>query len=163
MGNIYEVAHHTVIFLGECDAATEAALTKMLDCFEQGVLHSDPDEGVEVLKRLLSRIWFYRIWILQEFVMSPDPRLQLGSIRFPWRTLPCLKVLFPDHEARYKASDDLGPKLCFSHPIKGKLGDISTSLRGAFEVVNQMNNAKCDFDKSKVEARYKTSGESKSA
>jgi len=72
-----------------------------------------------------------------------------------------LEVLFPDNEARYKASDDLGPKFCFSHPIKGKLGDVSTSLKGAFEVVNKMNNAKCDFEKSKVEARYKTSGESK--
>jgi hypothetical protein len=96
MENIYEVAHHTVIFLGECDAETEAELTKMLNCFEQGVLYPDPDEGFKVLRQILARPWFYRIWILQELVMSHDPRLQLGSIRFPWRTLSRLKALFPD-------------------------------------------------------------------
>ncbi|KAE9375132.1 HET-domain-containing protein [Stipitochalara longipes BDJ] len=154
MGQLYEIAHHTVIFLGECDAATEAVLIKMLDCYKNGVMYPSSDEGIKALKQILARPWFYRIWILQELIMSHDPKLQLGSIRFPWRTLSHLQALFPDKDARYKGSDNFDPELCFPHPMKEKLGVISTSLTGAFEVVNQMNNAKCSFEKSRAESQY---------
>ncbi|KAN0113315.1 HET domain containing protein [Hyaloscypha variabilis] len=156
MGQVYEIAHHTVIFLGECDAATEAVLIEMLAHHENAVMYPRTDEGVNLLRQVLARPWFYRIWILQELVMSHDPRLQLGSIRFPWRTLYRLKALFPNQEARYKASNDLGPKVCFSHPTQAILGGVSTSLMGAFEVVNQMNKAKSIFEKSQVDSRYNT-------
>ncbi|PMD30282.1 HET-domain-containing protein [Hyaloscypha variabilis F] len=158
MGEIYEIAHHTVIFLGECDAATKAVLIEMLACHENGIAYPKAEEGRLILKRILARPWFYRIWILQELVMSHDPRLQLGNIRFPWRTLSRLKALFPDQEARYRASNDLGPEACFSHPTQANLGNVSTNLMGSFQVVDQMNKAKSVFEKSQVDSKYSTEG-----
>jgi hypothetical protein len=90
--------------------------------------------------------------------MSYDPRLQLGNIRFPWRTLSSLKVLFPDQEARHKASNDLGLEAYFSHPPQANLGEVSTNSMGAFEVVNQMKKVKSVFEKSQVDSKYNTEG-----
>jgi hypothetical protein len=75
MGRVYEVAHHTVIFLGECDAADEQVLAKILPCCDKGMAYPDRDEGAKVLEQILARPWFYRVWILQELVLSHDPRI----------------------------------------------------------------------------------------
>jgi hypothetical protein len=144
MGRVYEVAHHTVIFLGECDPAEEAVLTGLLSCYKKGILYPEANEGIRVLKQILARPWFYRIWILQELVVSHDPRLQIGNLRFPWWTLSRLKALFPP---------DIGPTVCFSHATKGVLGEFSTCLQGGFDVVSQMNNIKWIFERSRVKSR----------
>jgi hypothetical protein len=145
MGRVYEVAHHTVIFLGECDPAEEAVLINILSCYRKGILYPEGIEGIRVLKRVLARPWFYRIWVLQELVMSHDPRLQIGNIRFPWWNLSHLKTLFPNNED----SDDIGP----SYVVKEVLGELSASLQGGFEVVSQMNNIKWIFERSRVKSR----------
>lgn len=153
MGSVYEVAHHTMIFLGECEAADEAVLTNILSCYKRGVIYPERDEGIKALRQILARPWFYRIWILQELVISHDPRVQIGNLRFPWWTLSCLKTLFLLDEAQNKDFDDIGPKMCFSYPTKGVLGEVSTSLKGGLEVVSQMNNIKWIFEKSRVKSR----------
>jgi hypothetical protein len=153
MGRVYEVAHHTVIFLGECEAADEAVLTNILSCYKRGLVYPERDEGIRVLKQILARPWFYRIWILQELVISHDPRVQIGNLRFPWWTLSRLKTLFLLNEAQNKGSDDIGPKMGFSYPTKGVLGEVSTSLEGGFEVISQMNNIKWIFERSRLKSR----------
>jgi hypothetical protein len=61
--------------------------------------------------------------------------------------------LFLDDEAQAKDSDAMGPKVCFSYITKGVLGEVSTSLNGAFAVVRQMNKSKWFFERSKSESR----------
>jgi hypothetical protein len=153
MGRVYEVAHHTVIFLGECEAADEAVLINILSCYKRGHVYPERDEGIRVLKQILARPWFYRIWILQELVISHDPRVQIGNLRFPWWTLFRLKTLFLLNEAQNKGSDDIGPKMCFSYPTKRVLCEVSTSLEGGFEVISQMNNIKWIFERSRLKSR----------
>jgi hypothetical protein len=140
MGRVYETAHHTVIFLGECDEASEAVLTKMLSCYQKRVLYPKPDEGINVLKQILGHSWFYRIWILQELVMSDDPKVQFGQIRFPWRILSFRKTLFLDDMAQESIGYLPGPSVLY--------------LKDAFEVVSQMNNAKWNSERSKVNSGF---------
>jgi hypothetical protein len=140
MGRVYETAHHTVIFLGECDEASEAVLTKMLSCYQKRVLYPKPDEGINVLKQILGYPWFYRIWILQELVMSHDPKVQFGQIRFPWRIISFLKTLFLHDMAQESIGHLPGPSVSY--------------LKRAFEVVSQMNNAKWNFERSKVDLGF---------
>jgi hypothetical protein len=141
MGRVHEIAHHTVIFLGERDEASEAVLTKMLSCYQKRVLYPKPDEGINVLRQILGHPWFYRIWILQELVMSHDLKVQFGQIRFPWRIISFLKTLFLHDMAQESI---------------GHLPGASVSyLKRAFEVVNQMNNAKWNFERSRLQSRFR--------
>ena len=72
MGRVYETAHHTVIFLGECEPAAEVALSRCLSHYEKGSRIGTDLEILQVLEQLLHSSWFYRVWIFQEFVLSHD-------------------------------------------------------------------------------------------
>ncbi|PVH72694.1 HET-domain-containing protein, partial [Cadophora sp. DSE1049] len=87
MGKVYETADHTVIFLGECDAKTEEALSGVVDWLEEDSLAFDSkinQDGIRIVQELLGRPWFTRVWVYQELVMSRDPWVQYGRARFPW-------------------------------------------------------------------------------
>lgn len=87
MGKIYQCAHHTVIFLGKCDEAAESVVFEALQhCKEEA---PKIEEGLpeRAFKQLFWRPWFYRVWALQELVLSRDQWVQLGTIRFSWSRL----------------------------------------------------------------------------
>ncbi|PMD32508.1 HET-domain-containing protein, partial [Hyaloscypha variabilis F] len=81
MRDIYSLAQHTVIHLGErkeeCDEVLNAAL--------RGTLNS-PHRQLAI-DQVLSRPWFTRVWIYQELVLSKDPWVQCGRTRIRWDAL----------------------------------------------------------------------------
>ncbi|KAE8440491.1 hypothetical protein EG329_007424 [Mollisiaceae sp. DMI_Dod_QoI] len=106
MGRIYEVARHTVIFLGtsgpECDGVLRAitsgtfvpreqegiSLSSEFDAIIRRDIFSHPwftREFDAIIKRdILSQPWFTRVWVLQELVLSADPWIQKGTVRVRW-------------------------------------------------------------------------------
>jgi hypothetical protein len=64
--------HHTVIFLGKCDEAAESVVFEALQhCKEAPQIEEGLPE--RAFKQLFWRPWFYRVWVLQELVLSRDP------------------------------------------------------------------------------------------
>jgi hypothetical protein len=145
MGRVYETAHHTVIFLGECEPAAEAALSRGLSYFEDGTqvgrIGTDL-EVVKVLKQLLNCSWFYRVWIFQELVMSHDPKIQYGRIRFSWKALYPLKHLVKE------ITQTGGQSAAFAGTI--------LNLDQEFKLVAQMNAAKSAFEILQSTTKYCT-------
>jgi len=90
MGDIYSIAQHTIIFLGQSSPHCNIVL-KMTDSEALGV---DPGTSAELLpagqfekvieEEILARPWFTRVWILQELILSRDPWLQCGKSRIRW-------------------------------------------------------------------------------
>ncbi|KAF7910296.1 hypothetical protein EAE99_011343 [Botrytis elliptica] len=115
MSVIYEVASHTIIFLGETTSETDemfksllrpisSSLTKQIKpglLSKVRVSHNtdtiDPEskEGIEskvhdLIRHVLDMPWFRRIWILQELVISCDPWVQVGTHRLKWKDFKSL-------------------------------------------------------------------------
>jgi hypothetical protein len=158
MGRVYEIAHHTVIFLGECETAAEAALSRCLSYYEKGTrmsLIGTDLEVFQVLKHLLHCSWFYRMWIFQELVLSHDPKIQYGRIRFSWRTLHPLerlvKGITQTLTVKYsETSQELleGQSAAFAVAV--------ANLDQEFKLVAQMNAAKSAFEKLQSTSKYST-------
>ncbi|CZR68689.1 uncharacterized protein PAC_18588 [Phialocephala subalpina] len=91
MGEIYSTAHHTVIYLGPGDSTSRDVLSILQDCCNRGNYQYSSlsiNFGlVEGLRQILNNPWFFRIWILQEFVLSRDSRVQWGQARCAWKAL----------------------------------------------------------------------------
>ncbi|KAE9367182.1 hypothetical protein N431DRAFT_385395, partial [Stipitochalara longipes BDJ] len=110
MGLIYQLARHTIIYLGE-STPTSAALLDALVSFSSSLENrgsgymaniarllnygSDdafypklvPRRDVQVFAGILIAQewwWFCRIWVLQELVLSLDPWVQIGLQRVRW-------------------------------------------------------------------------------
>ncbi|KAE9366245.1 hypothetical protein N431DRAFT_517371, partial [Stipitochalara longipes BDJ] len=86
MGNVYETATHTVIFLGEGERPVESLLSHVLSKSEGGIFTplGEDEEIITALNYLLQSPWFYRVWIFQELVLSKDPMIQYGQVRLHW-------------------------------------------------------------------------------
>ena len=89
MGEIYSIAHHTVICLGPGDSTSGDILRRVQECFD-----NDNYSSVELdvflvrgLRKILNSPWFFRIWVLQELVLSRDPRIQWGRACCTWEAL----------------------------------------------------------------------------
>jgi hypothetical protein len=134
MGRVYEAAHHTVIFLGECEPAAEVALSCCLSYYEKGSRIGTNLEILEVVKQLLHCSWFYRVWILQELVMSHDPRIQYGRIRFSWRALYPLKRLVEEVTQTFIAKDSETSQELLEGPSAASAGTIM-NLDDEFKLV----------------------------
>lgn len=69
MGRIYEIADHTVIYLGTPDPSIDIK-----------------DKFYPILRAgdILGKPWFRRIWVFQELVFSRDPWVQIGKQRERW-------------------------------------------------------------------------------
>lgn len=85
MGSIYRAAHHTIIFLGEADESTDWVFKWV----EQPsvLLDTSHDFLHQKIDPLLTRPWFYRVWVFQELILSLDPRVQWGDRRCSWDAL----------------------------------------------------------------------------
>lgn len=89
MGDIYRDATITVVYV---DPAPESTMKRMLELVMSSRLEQiSADEQQDVLNwcelYLVTRPWFTRVWVLQEFVLSRDPRVQCGRLRVRWRDL----------------------------------------------------------------------------
>ena len=89
MGRVYEVAQHTIIYLGDAAPETDMAMALADPHYvdlqvgdgEYRRLWGKIDKGfVEIFRRP----WFERVWILQELLLSIDPWLQCGRRRVRW-------------------------------------------------------------------------------
>ena len=89
MGRIYSSASHTIIFLDSSSQDLEI-VTKGIRkiCDQHDEISDDSIQDCSDLlfcfERVLSRPWFYRVWILQELVLSRDPFIQYGTTRIRW-------------------------------------------------------------------------------
>ncbi|KAH6713261.1 heterokaryon incompatibility protein-domain-containing protein [Leptodontidium sp. MPI-SDFR-AT-0119] len=89
MGLIYEIANHTIIFLG---LATEQSDILIRAVNSVGLLSKEMDREISLDYNQLNKAfidilnypWFTRVWTLQELVLSADPWIQCGSLRCRW-------------------------------------------------------------------------------
>ncbi|KAK3650943.1 hypothetical protein LTR56_005994 [Elasticomyces elasticus] len=97
MGDIYARSSRNLVYLGEADDSTErafldiGALTKasrngsiQLDIVQirNTDAHSSSVGGFEKLRAFYRRIWFSRLWVLQEVALAPDNRGFCGTFEF---------------------------------------------------------------------------------
>lgn len=108
MNEVYENASRTLIWLGEAGDNSDLAmdsiegLTQKLltvkDPNSSGILqrlasHDLPPPGDakwEAVKALQLRPWFFRLWTLQEIVLSKEPLLLCGRKSISWNALSAL-------------------------------------------------------------------------
>jgi hypothetical protein len=105
MGSIYSQARMAVCWLGEEEDHGDLAL-EMMRRWGEKFKDSDPVlSEIEVLDKvkeiydpfnadawkaifaLFKRPWWYRVWILQEFVLPQDVYLKCGGVSISWRHL----------------------------------------------------------------------------
>ncbi|KUJ07878.1 HET-domain-containing protein [Mollisia scopiformis] len=89
MGEIYASAHHTVIYLGSGDPSAGDILRRIADSCDNATYSAAPGDAILIrsLREILGAPWFFRIWILQELVLSREPIIQWGRYRCSWRAL----------------------------------------------------------------------------
>ncbi|MCJ1408010.1 hypothetical protein MMC19_002083 [Ptychographa xylographoides] len=118
MGEVYENATRTLIWLGEADDHSDLAMDNMegltqklftvknpssLTVRQRLTNHGLPlpeDQKWKALKDLQLRPWVFRLWTLQEIVLSKEAVLLCGRKSTPWTALLAL------HEAAMQAQLD---------------------------------------------------------
>jgi hypothetical protein len=112
MGKIYNQAKAVIVWLGSSDSASELAF-KLLSCAEWIEFVKPPMDSAKIVVgtqkltsfySILTRDYWTRLWIIQEFLMAKDFTLQCGNdtctgFRFAWfmeiirlagRDFPCM-------------------------------------------------------------------------
>lgn len=110
MGMIYELAQHTIIFLGDADSEAQSVIDKlsMVSHYEQrraaGLIEGDehPSPPTEqsrdprfqrlAIDYILQKSWFTRVWVLQELVLSSNPWVQVATSRLRWKVFYSLLI-----------------------------------------------------------------------
>ncbi|KAJ2971434.1 hypothetical protein NUW58_g9422 [Xylaria curta] len=95
IGQIYSRANTTTIYLGALNPDAEIVIQEVTRRISIGVSEMPQNPAqigiLDAVKRgVLARPWFYRIWVLQELVLSREPWVQFGSKRIRWDDLCCL-------------------------------------------------------------------------
>jgi hypothetical protein len=80
MPDIYRLARVTVIYLGPFDHGAEQLLSTLGPI---SASHQDQN-SIRIATLLVSKEWFHRIWVFQEFVFSREPWIQYGNFRWTW-------------------------------------------------------------------------------
>ncbi|KAG4441693.1 hypothetical protein IFR05_002827 [Cadophora sp. M221] len=86
MAQIYSIAHHTVIHLGPLTSAAETVL-QAAPSNTSGVISECHDIVRIAEENMLQAVWFTRVWVFQELVLSRDPWVQCGNLRARWTGL----------------------------------------------------------------------------
>jgi hypothetical protein len=134
MGSIYSSAHHTVIYLGP-----HSGDTSPLDIVKQYLANQDPTHMKENMEsialRIMSSLWFTRVWVLQELVLSRDPRLQCGRSRMHWDAVhQFLQLLYP--QSRPNAVNVL--HALYPYEV-ARYSKECVHVRGPYQVFQDMN------------------------
>ena len=108
MNEVYENASRTLIWLGDADENSDLALDNIESLTQKMLTVENPaslsvqqaltnygmpppeDPKWEAIKLLQLRPWFYRLWTLQEIVLSKETILMCGSKSTSWNTLSAL-------------------------------------------------------------------------
>jgi hypothetical protein len=127
MGRVYTTAEHTIIYLGNLDVETSALLDEMdhlqkspviyrLHRFQKTTLSEKVACQSAIVRNVLSRPWFTRVWVLQELVLSRDPWIQFGRKRVRWLNLWTLTSMLqtslrPNPSIRWSSTSRISQKL----------------------------------------------------
>lgn len=85
MWEVYKTAHHTLIYLGD---ATHYSDSFMRIIQKKGHISTLEDElNSSQVADIFGRVWFTRVWVLQELVFSVDPWIHCGRSSVRWETL----------------------------------------------------------------------------
>ena len=92
MGLVYEIANHTIIFLGPATEQSQAFIQAINSLPFQSSWRDwetkvSSTQGNRGFTDLLSYPWFTRVWTMQELVLSADPWIQCGGLRYRWDVL----------------------------------------------------------------------------
>jgi hypothetical protein len=139
MGRIYKCAHHTVIFLGPGDAAAELVFSQVVARFNGTIDDQNYEKTLITLQEILESPWFYRVWVFQELVMSPDPKVQYRYTRCSWEKFCALirtVAPLPNKSVEGFATS----RLVISST------DISPAKRPGFDVVLGMQSTKHSYE-----------------
>ena len=86
MAQIYETAHHTVIHLGSLTESDQTVLRAAPSNTDGAQSSFSTTANLITLAEngVLKRVWFTRVWVFQELILSKDPWVQCGRLRARW-------------------------------------------------------------------------------
>lgn len=111
MGMIYELAQHTIIFLGDADSKAQSVINELslisrynqhraaglIDNNDYSAQHTEQFQDQEsqrlAIEHILQKPWFTRVWVLQELVLSSNPWVQFGKSRLRWKVFYSLLLI----------------------------------------------------------------------
>ena len=165
MGTIYQRAWTTLAWLGEdvdnsisaidTILATKDALRSYpggrpldVEDFERFSLPAPDSPKWLELKKLMSRPWFYRVWIIQEVVLSHRIIIMCGAKCIPWADLSMFSYCMIDN--------DLDQHLSRSGALHGESLESGCIRVNTIDSIREFNNAtpsKTPFINALVEGR----------
>jgi hypothetical protein len=89
MGQIYSCAQHTVIHLGSLSTQQTIIFQNLAGkvADPSNLSLSIPELVYLAEENILNLVWFTRVWVFQELVLSQDPWVQCGPSRVRWTDL----------------------------------------------------------------------------
>ncbi|KAH7380935.1 heterokaryon incompatibility protein-domain-containing protein [Cadophora sp. MPI-SDFR-AT-0126] len=128
MAQIYSIAHHTIIHLGPLTSEAETVLRAAPSNTSGTVAYSR--DLVDVAEQhMLQAVWFTRVWVFQELVLSRDPWVQCGNLRARWTDL-CRMLLPSAWKQNSKELQVLADMNSNRGPTRLKFLTLLTSRRG---------------------------------
>ncbi|CZS89642.1 hypothetical protein WAI453_002767 [Rhynchosporium graminicola] len=128
MDQIYSVADHTVIHLGSLTLEAETILKAARSNTSGVVIH--PEDIVKIAEQnMLRAVWFTRVWVFQELVLSRDPWIQYGNLRARW-TEVCDLLISPSWDQDSKELQVLADMNSSRGPSRQQFLTLLTSRRG---------------------------------
>ena len=87
MGEIYAQASSTIIWLGEAADNSDLAMETISSLYERDVWAVNDDTlssaQFDAIADLNARLWWSRVWVVQELLLSPKPRIMCGTKSVP--------------------------------------------------------------------------------
>ncbi|CZT07850.1 related to heterokaryon incompatibility protein (het-6OR allele) [Rhynchosporium agropyri] len=128
MDQIYSVADHTVIHLGSLTLEAETILKAARSNTSGVIIH--PEDIVKIAEQnMLRAVWFTRVWVFQELVLSRDPWIQYGNLRARW-TEVCDLLISPSWDQDSKELQVLAGMNSSRGPSRQHFLTLLTSRRG---------------------------------
>lgn len=87
MPHIYTRAKKTYVYVGPTTSKDESILEALATGRVEHVWSADGEPFGVTLNNFLRRPYFFRVWIIQEIALSPNPVILCGEKEFPWSVL----------------------------------------------------------------------------
>lgn len=106
MGEIYQAAQHTIIFLGEATSESDDVMDLLREERTQRGYTNPMNWNPIPWSSIFGRSWFDRVWVFQELMLSRDPWIQCGSKRVRWHQLfrTAQRIRLPKSAPDFRAS-----------------------------------------------------------